>query len=144
MLYARKSSTSFSVTFGVKAGYDSRPQSPYVINLVDEEVMNSIKARIAVVSAWTAAMEEESDVALVTAVANVSRAVYPQRMGCPPEGELTVTMSGTRNPDYCPREAEYVNALIRIVERVKQSLDQRRVTLTIWGEAGVEFLYFTD
>lgn len=72
---------------------------------------------------------EESGV-WITAVVIPSRLAYMHSAGCPIGGEYAFTVTGSCNPEFAAVD-DYVPALKRVIERLKEELEQATITLEI-------------
>ena len=109
---------TFNAVFGVTPGYGHNNEG-------------SADAVALVAAVWQAAMKAErihSDI-LVTAIMTPATVVYPLEYGCPAGGEIAVQATGVLNMKYGTPPFEWKQAVIRVVEDVKRTLKQERVTL---------------
>lgn len=120
----------FSVTFGVQRGY--RPDGT-----VSEVTADSA---VAVAYKWQDAMEREFERSGISVggVVTPSITVYCNRHGCPRGGESTATVSGSSNKAF-DGDADFYEALKRVVEDVKQSLKQTTARLDVWDTSQVYY-----
>lgn len=104
---------SFSATLGVVAGYKHD-------NVPCGDPLDIVAAT------WDAAAELELAAGglYVPCVATASRTIYRREWGCPVGGEITVTLTGTRNPQFDTDSAAWKKAVAKIAERVRVALKQ--------------------
>ena len=104
----------FTLTIGVTPGYfhDNEAAKIDFVGAVAKE--------------WQVLMEKDGNEKgiYVPAVASPSYAVYSRDWGCPEGGERVVSFSGTRNAKFTPDGVEWKAAVLRIVERLQQKLEQ--------------------
>jgi hypothetical protein len=65
----------------------------------------------------------------VSGVVQASACLYHTDWGCPVGGEPTFTVEGSRNPQFCPDESVWVEAVLAVVSAVKQHYQQSTVTV---------------
>lgn len=138
---------AFYAVFGVVPGYHHFNLT--VVNKGSDvkDLVSTPKTRLQIVSeAWQEAMQKEFDESkvLVSAVLHESNTIYPVGFGCPSGGELTVTVNGRTNPNSIPDKGHakdwnhriglfnYREAVIRVCDAVKESLDQTTVSIEFY------------
>ncbi len=122
----------FEATFGVTAGYGHG-------NAGGTADPAAVVARV-----WREALEAEFAVSkiLVGGIVTAGRVVYPADFGCPDDGEVVATVSGDANPKFVEPDKldDFREAVIRVVETVKDALKQERVQLVFASNFG--FVYY--
>lgn len=123
---------AFTAVFGVVPGYGH-----------DNGLPEGTTADALVAHAWRESLEAEFAESnhLVGATVLPGRVVYPQKFGCPKDGEVVAVVSGNSNPKFVPAEKldEFRDAVIRVVQATKERLGQSRVQLTFAEVSG--FVY---
>ena len=126
----------FEATFGIAAGYGHSN-----VDVTEAEAASVVAA------AWRQALEAEfaSSNILVGAVVSAGRVVYPADFGCPDNGEVVATVCGDANPKFVGGEgqtsfADFRDAVIRVAEATKNTLQQERVQLSFSDNCG--FVYY--
>ena len=108
----------WTCTAGVNSGYDLQQQE----NLPIE--------RITAMFQEIAAQVYETTGVYISAVIVPSRIVYHSEWGCPAEGEIAYTFSGSCNREFSTVE-NYRNALMILTEKLKEALHQTTLLLEI-------------
>lgn len=110
-------STKFSATLGVVPGYGHG------------NIGADAPAERIVASAWQQAAAEVMDATgvYVSAVVAPSLTVYATACGCPEGGEVSATVSGCQNLEFCPDSGAYRTAVEAVVARCKKLLRQSTV-----------------
>lgn len=126
---------SFRATFGVAPGYGEQAET--------KSQALGLPAISMVAEAWNvAALEVEKAYGLyIPAVLNESRTIYKLEWGCPPGGEVTVTVTGCYNLVHNSAYdlLFWQHSVRRTVEVTKELLKQTTVTLE-WFEIEVEYI----
>jgi len=105
-------------TAGVNRGYDLSNQEEMPI-----EAITSLYQKIA------AQVYDETGV-YISAVITPSRIVYHSEWGCPEEGEISYTFSGSCNTEFTTVD-KYKNALMCVMQKLKEALQQVTLLLEI-------------
>ena len=123
----------FQAVFGVNPGYAH-----------DNGLPEGMSADQIVARAWRESLEEEFDSSgiLIGATVTAGKVAYPSGFGCPENGEISAVVSGNSNPKFISPEQlpKFQEAVVRVVERTKEKLNQERVQLTFSEISG--FVYF--
>lgn len=77
----------------------------------------------------------------ISAIANMSDAVYNEEWGCPMCGEFTVTFHCTANPEFVKDLELYEKGILYITKKLKREFKQHTVTIT---KLPAEICYLTD
>lgn len=119
---------SFEAVFGINHGYFHNNG----LAVPADELVASVWQR-------NMAVEFANSGILVSSVVTAGRVAYLPEHGCPVGGEVIATVKGQMIDKFMPmrlgsdaysNETKYMNAVIRIVEDVKQELHQERVQVT--------------
>ncbi|MFA5183939.1 MAG: hypothetical protein WC456_00250 [Patescibacteria group bacterium] len=78
----------------------------------------------------------------VGAIITPARTVYHKDWGCPVGGELTVLITGERNPQYTAEE-NFKTAVVETLKRTAQALKQSTTQVT-FQEVDMEYLDFRE
>ena len=108
----------WTCTAGVNSGYDLQMQEQLPI-----EHITAMYQKIA-------AQVYETTGVYISAVIVPSRIVYHSEWGCPAEGEIGYTFSGSCNTAFSKVE-DYKNALMILAEMLKEALHQTTLLLEI-------------
>ena len=129
MAIERMKTDSFFLTIGVTPGYYHGNE------LARTDFVGSV-ARI-----WQELMEADGGAngTYVSAVASPASAVYHRQWGCPEGGEQVVAFTATRNPNYNPDSDAWKQAVVHIVDQLRQRLQQETCQLEF---REVEMVYF--
>jgi hypothetical protein len=121
----------FSATFGVIPGYGHG-------NIGSDAPAEKIVAAV-----WQQVATEvfASDGIYVSAIVHPSLTVYRSDKGCPEGGEVTATVTGCQNLVVHPEEEAYRAAVIKIITRCKELLQQATVYIEI---THADTLYLRD
>ena len=121
-------SIKWSITAGVNKGYDLSTQE----RMSEEQLVGLFRE--------AAAEVEQASGVYITAVMNLSRTIYKEEWGCPPEGEYTCTFSGSCNTAFSDCDT-YRSALFKLAEILKKKLRQSTLLLEI---VPAEICYLRD
>lgn len=116
----------FTATLGIASGYGHENQG------ISDPLMIAG-------SAWQSAakMVFEENGIYVGSVIKPAHTVYNTDWGCPQGGEITVEISGERNPEYTPEEG-WKDTVIKILRLTAKELGQSTTQLTF---SEVDFVY---
>lgn len=132
MSKSTSTSTKFSVTIGLVAGYTGNA------------MLEAAKAAPDMGAAWQKAAKavfEKKGVYVSCVCIPHTRAIYSTDWGCPVGGEPTCTFEGSRNPQFCPDEGRWREAVLKVVGLVKKAYSQSTVTVEF---SEVEQVYLTE
>lgn len=107
---------TFTATFGLSPGYSDH-SSPLGSRAIAEAVHSAIER-----------VQATSGV-IVGCVVQPAQVFYPFAFGCPVQGESVIVVSGAHNPKFCGADS-WREAATALVELIKETLRQERVTLT--------------
>ena len=131
-------SLSFSVEIGVNPSFDQRNSVQSV--MIDElgALLQKIELEV----------EEEIGIPITTVVSGPNRSCYRTEWGAPEGGELTYTIRG--NSDYriqlkekAFNEAEWKQAVLMIVDRVRNHYEQEYALVEFIDSVGVDSYVFS-
>lgn len=108
----------WTCTAGVNSGYDLQMQEQLPME------------RITAMYQDIAAEVYEATGVYISAVIVPSRIAYHSEWGCPAEGEIAYTFSGSCNIEFSTVE-DYKNALMILAEKLKEALHQTTLLLEI-------------
>lgn len=108
----------FNATFGLAPGYGDHTATAHAHDGLVADALHDAVYRVQAVYG-----------VVVGCVVNDARCFYPREFGCPTSGETVVVVTGAHNPKFCPASS-WREAVEALVEIVKETLKQERVTLT--------------
>lgn len=105
----------FEIIIGINPGYFHNNET----NKNIEQIYSSIAKKV----------YEETDI-YISAVITKSKMIYNTEWGCPSDGEVVYTISGTRNPEFTKSKYLYKMAVYMIAEELTKILKQSTCTVT--------------
>lgn len=126
---------SFKSEIGVNEGYNVNDNG---------EVTQGITSIGALLQKAAEDVFKKTGIYVSTVVNGPNRTVYSQEWGCPVGGEVTYTISGDANPAFTPSLDEYKQAVLMVMNEMKEQLKQTTVSVVFSTDKGPDFFYLNN